>query len=119
MLRVYNSLARDIQEFVPMRPGEVRMYVCGMTVQGPPHVGHMRYAVAGDAIRRILEWKGYEVTYVTNFTDIDDRIIARGNDEGIPWERVAQRNIDAFLTYSKLLNVKPADHYPRATEHIP
>jgi cysteinyl-tRNA synthetase len=99
--------------------GRAGMYVCGMTVQDRPHVGHMRYAVAGDAIRRILEWKGYKVTYVTNFTDIDDRIIARGNTEGIPWERVAERNMEAFLRYSKLLNVKPADHYPRATEHIP
>ena len=95
------------------------MYVCGMTVQDKPHVGHMRYAVSGDVIRRVLEWKGYQVTYVTNFTDIDDRIIARGIEEGIPFEQVSQRNIDAFLRYSKLLNIKSATHYPRATEHIP
>ncbi|HET9252203.1 MAG TPA: cysteine--tRNA ligase [Candidatus Eisenbacteria bacterium] len=118
-LRAYDMRRRAKVPFQPVQPGRVGMYVCGMTVQGPPHVGHMRYAVAGDAIRRILEWKGYEVTYVTNFTDIDDRIIERGNQEGIPWEEVAQRNIDAFLAYAKLLNVKPASHYPRATEHIP
>jgi cysteinyl-tRNA synthetase len=118
-LRAYDMRRRAKVPFEPVQPGRVGMYVCGMTVQDRPHVGHMRYAVAGDSIRRILEWKGYKVTYVTNFTDIDDRIIARGNEEGIPWERVAQRNIDAFLTYSKTLNVKPADHYPRATGHIP
>ena len=118
-LRAYDMRRRAKLPFEPVRPGRVGMYVCGMTVQGPPHVGHMRYAVAGDAIRRVLEWKGYEVTYVTNFTDIDDRIIDRGNQEGIPWEQVAQRNIDAFLKYAALLNVKPATHYPRATEHIP
>ena len=118
-LRAYDMRRRAKLPFEPVQSGKVGMYVCGMTVQGPPHVGHMRYAVAGDAIRRILEWKGYEVTYVTNFTDIDDRIIERGNQEGIPWVEVAQRNIDAFLKYAKLLNVKPATHYPRATEHIP
>jgi cysteinyl-tRNA synthetase len=118
-LRAYDMRRRAKVPFEPVHPGRAGMYVCGMTVQDRPHVGHMRYAVAGDAIRRILEWKGYDVTYVTNFTDIDDRIIARGNAEGIAWEQVAARNIDSFLRYSKLLNVKPATHYPRATEHIP
>jgi len=95
------------------------MYVCGMTVQDRPHVGHMRYAVAGDVIRRILESRGYEVTYATNFTDIDDRIIERGNKEGVPFEQVSERNIKAFLSYAALLNIQPATVYPRATEHIP
>jgi cysteinyl-tRNA synthetase len=79
----------------------------------------MRYAVAGDVIRRILESRGYQVTYATNFTDIDDRIIERGNKEGIPFEQVSERNIQAFLSYAALLNIKPATVYPRATEHIP
>jgi cysteinyl-tRNA synthetase len=105
--------------FEPVRPGHVGMYVCGMTVQDKPHVGHMRYAVSGDVIRRVLEWKGYKVTYVTNFTDIDDRIIARGNEEGIPFQQVSERNIQAFLRYAAVLNVKPADHYPKASEHVP
>ncbi len=118
-LRAYDTRRRAKIEFEPVRPGHAGMYVCGMTVQDKPHVGHMRYAVAGDVIRRVLEWKGYRVTYVTNFTDIDDRIIARGIEEGIPFEQVSQRNIDAFLRYSQLLNIKPADFYPRATEHIP
>jgi len=118
-LRAYDTRRRAKIPFEPVRPGHAGMYVCGMTVQDKPHVGHMRYAVSGDVIRRVLEWKGFEVTYVTNFTDIDDRIIARGIEEGIPYEQVSQRNIDAFLRYAKLLNIKPATHYPRATEHIP
>jgi cysteinyl-tRNA synthetase len=118
-LRAYDMRRRAKVPFEPVRAGHVGMYVCGMTVQDKPHVGHMRYAVSGDVIRRVLEWKGYEVTYVTNFTDIDDRIIARGNEEGIPFQQVSQRNIDAFLRYSEILNIKRATHYPRATEHIP
>ncbi|HEX5031242.1 MAG TPA: cysteine--tRNA ligase [Candidatus Eisenbacteria bacterium] len=118
-LRVYDARRRAKIPFEPVRPGKVGMYVCGMTVQDKPHVGHMRYAVAGDVIRRILESRGYEVTYATNFTDIDDRIIERGNREGVPFEQVSERNIQAFLSYAALLNIKPATVYPRATEHIP
>jgi cysteinyl-tRNA synthetase len=118
-IRVYDTRRRAKVPFEPVTPGKTGMYVCGMTVQDKPHVGHMRYAVSTDAIRRYLESKGFVVTYVTNFTDIDDRIIARANEEGIPHEKVAQRNIDAFLQYSKVMNLEPATHYPRATEHIP
>ena len=117
-LRVYDTRRRAKLPFEPVTPGRVGMYVCGMTVQDKPHVGHMRAAISGDVIRRVLEWKGYDVTYVTNFTDIDDRIIARANEEGIPFQEVSERNIQAFLRYSELLNMKPADHYPRATEHL-
>jgi len=118
-LRVYDARRRAKIPFESAQPGKVGMYVCGMTVQDRPHVGHMRYAVAGDVIRRILESRGYEVTYATNFTDIDDRIIERGNKEGVPFEQVSERNIKAFLSYAALLNIKPATVYPRATEHIP
>ncbi|HZI89316.1 MAG TPA: cysteine--tRNA ligase [Candidatus Polarisedimenticolia bacterium] len=118
-LRVYDTRARKKLDFEPVRPGHAGMYVCGMTVQDKPHVGHMRYAVAGDVIRRYLESKGLEVTYVTNFTDIDDRIIDRANKEGIPFQKVSERNMKAFITYADLLNIKRATHYPRATEHIP
>ncbi len=118
-IRVYDTRKRKKLPFEPVDPKRIGMYVCGMTVQDKPHVGHMRYAVAGDVIRRYLESKGFEVVYVTNFTDIDDRIIARANQEGIPFERVSERNIKAFLTYSDLLNIKRATHYPRATEHLP
>jgi cysteinyl-tRNA synthetase len=118
-LRVYDTRRRKKLPFEPVHPKRTGMYVCGMTVQDKPHVGHMRYAVAGDVIRRYLESKGYEVTYVTNFTDIDDRIIDRANQEGIPFEKVSERNMEAFLTYADLLNIKRATHYPRATEHVP
>jgi cysteinyl-tRNA synthetase len=118
-LRVYDARRRAKVPFEPVVPGRVGMYVCGMTVQDRPHVGHMRYAVAGDVIRRVLESRGYAVTYATNFTDIDDRIIERGNKEGVPFEQVSERNIKAFLSYAALLNIKPATVYPRATEHIP
>ena len=118
-LRVYDARRRAKIPFEPVVPGRVGMYVCGMTVQDRPHVGHMRYAVAGDVIRRVLESRGYQVTYATNFTDIDDRIIERGNKEGVPFEQVSERNIKAFLSYAALLNIKPATVYPRATEHIP
>ena len=118
-LRVYDTRRRKKIPFEPLQPNRAGMYVCGMTVQDKPHVGHMRYAVAGDVIRRYLESKGYDVTYVTNFTDIDDRIIDRANKEGVPFENVSERNMEAFLTYSDLLNIKRATHYPRATRHLP
>jgi len=86
-LRVYDTRERKKIPFQPVRPNHAGMYVCGMTVQDKPHVGHMRYAVAGDVIRRYLESKGLEVTYVTNFTDIDDRIIDRANKKGFPSPR--------------------------------
>jgi cysteinyl-tRNA synthetase len=118
-LRAYDMRRRAKIPFEPVRSGHAGIYVCGMTVQDKPHVGHMRTAIAGDNIRRVLEWKGYQVTYVTNFTDIDDRIIARGIEEGIPFQEVSERNIRASLHFMDLLNIKPAHHYPRATEHIP
>ncbi len=118
-LRVYDARRRQKIPFEPLQPNHTGMYVCGMTVQDKPHVGHMRYAVAGDLMRRYLESIGYAVTYVTNFTDIDDRIIDRANQEGIPHQKVSERNIEAFLRYAALLNIQPATHYPRATENIP
>ncbi|HLF06221.1 MAG TPA: cysteine--tRNA ligase [Thermoplasmata archaeon] len=118
-LRVYDTRRREKLAFTPLTPGRVGMYVCGMTVQDKPHVGHMRYAVAGDVMRRYLESKGYEVIYITNFTDIDDRIIDRANKEGVAHQEVSERNIEAFLRYAAVLNIKSATHYPRATEHLP
>jgi len=118
-LRVYDTRRRQKLAFTPITPGRAGMYVCGMTVQDKPHVGHMRYAIAGDVMRRTLEARGYEVTYVTNFTDIDDRIIDRASKEGVAHQTVSERNIEAFLKYSDVLNIKRASHYPRATEHLP
>ncbi|MBI5838264.1 MAG: cysteine--tRNA ligase [Candidatus Eisenbacteria bacterium] len=117
-LRLYDTLTRDKREFQPVAPGKAGMYVCGMTVQDKPHVGHLRSSISGDTIRRYLEHLGYEVTYVYNFTDVDDKIIDRANAEGLQFAQVAERNIEAYMDASKALNVKPASHYPRATKHI-
>jgi cysteinyl-tRNA synthetase len=117
-LRVYDTMTRQKREFEPVHPGRAGMYVCGMTVQDKPHVGHIRAALAGDLMRRYLLHLGFDVTYVYNFTDVDDRIIERANREGLTFEAVSQRNIDAYLTFADLHNIMRATHYPRATQHI-
>jgi len=118
MIRVYDTRRRAKLPF-EKKPGEaVGIYTCGMTVQDKPHVGHMRSSISGDVIRRWLETRGYPVTYVYNFTDIDDKIIAKANDEGVGYESVSRRNEKAFLDYAEKLHIQPATHYPRATEHI-
>jgi cysteinyl-tRNA synthetase len=117
-LRIYDTLSREKREFVPVVPGEARMYVCGMTVQNKPHVGHIRASISGEVMRRYLEHLGYRVTYVYNFTDVDDKIIDRAAAEGLEWREVSQRNIDAYLRFAALHNIEPATHYPRATQHI-
>ncbi|MBM3286785.1 MAG: cysteine--tRNA ligase [Candidatus Eisenbacteria bacterium] len=118
-LKVYDNLTREKREFRPAQPGRVGMYVCGMTVQDKPHVGHMRASIAGDLIRRHLLRSGYRVTYVNNFTDVDDKIIDRARDEGTDYRDIARRNMDCYLDFVGKLGILPADHYPRATEHIP
>ncbi|MBN1504027.1 MAG: cysteine--tRNA ligase [Candidatus Eisenbacteria bacterium] len=117
-MRIYDNLRRRKEEFVPVNKDFVGMYVCGMTVQDKPHIGHMFSAIAGDTIRRYLEYKGYNVRYIYNFTDVDDKIIQRAADEGVPWRDIAERNIEAFHKYASMLGIKPATVYPRATEHI-
>jgi cysteinyl-tRNA synthetase len=117
-LRIYDTLSREKREFVPVTPGQVKMYVCGMTVQNKPHVGHMRASLSGEVMRRYLEHLGYQVTYLYNFTDVDDKIIERAAAEGLEWQQVSERNIAAYLRYADLHNIKPASVYPRATRHI-
>jgi cysteinyl-tRNA synthetase len=118
-LRVYDTLKRTTTDFEPVTPGKVGMYVCGMTVQDRPHMGHMLAFVSGDMIRRYLEYLGFEVTYIQNFTDIDDKIIDRATDEGVDYRVVAERNIEAYHAAAKALHIKPATKYPYATEHMP
>ena len=118
-LRIYDTRRRGKQPFAPARPGRVGIYVCGMTVQDRPHVGHMRAVVVHDTVRRYLEHLGFEVVFVTNFTDVDDKIIARAAEEGVSYQEVAQRNIDAYFRVADALGVRRATVYPRATEHIP
>ena len=117
-LRVYNRYSGKKEDFQPVEGGKVGIYFCGMTVQDKPHMGHMLAFVAGDMIRRYLRFRGYDVTYVQNFTDVDDKIIARAAEEGVGFEVVAERNIEEYFRYAEALNIMPADIYPKATEHI-
>ncbi|AEC52171.1 cysteinyl-tRNA synthetase [Pyrococcus sp. NA2] len=117
-LKVYNTLTKRKEEFKPIREGEVRMYVCGPTVYDYPHLGHARTYIAFDVIRRYLEHKGYTVLMVMNFTDIDDKIIRRARETGEDPKELAEKFIKVFLEDMNALKVKPADIYPRVTEHI-
>ena len=117
-LRIYDTMKGEKREFVPVTPQHAGLYVCGMTVQDKPHVGHIRASLSGDVMRRYLLHLGYEVTYVYNFTDVDDKIIDRANREGIAYESVSERNIEAYLAFADLHNIMRATHYPRATQHI-
>ncbi|ASJ14119.1 cysteine--tRNA ligase [Thermococcus radiotolerans] len=117
-IRVYNTLTKQKEEFRPIREGEVRMYVCGPTVYDYTHLGHARTYIAFDVIRRYLEHRGYTVLMVMNFTDIDDKIIRRANETGEDPKELAERFLRYFLEDMKALKVKPADIYPRVTEHI-
>ena len=105
-LRLYDTLTREKRAFEPVVPGRAGMYVCGMTVQDKPHVGHIRSSIVGDTLRRWLTHLGYTVTYVYNFTDVDDKIIDRANDEGLTFKDVAQRNIDAYLRFASSTSMR-------------
>jgi cysteinyl-tRNA synthetase len=119
MLRIYNSLARDKQDFVPLRPGEVRMYVCGMTVYDYCHLGHARMLVAFDVVQRWLRASGFRVTYVRNITDIDDKIIKRAAENKESTGELTRRFIRAMDEDIGALGVQKPDHEPRATEYVP
>jgi cysteinyl-tRNA synthetase len=119
MLRIYNTLARDKQPFVPLEPGRVRMYVCGMTVYDYCHLGHARVMVVFDLVTRWLRASGYAVTYVRNITDIDDKIIRRAAENGESIGTLTQRFIDAMDEDATALGVIKPDHEPRATEYVP
>ena len=97
-MRIYNTLTRSKEEFVPLTPGEVRMYVCGMTVYDLCHIGHARFLIVFDVIQRYLRYRGYRVTFIRNFTDVDDKIIRRANQEGVDAHTVSERYIDEFRT---------------------
>jgi len=118
MLKLYNTLSGKKEEFVPIHPGTVLFYACGITVYDYSHLGHARGAVAFDVIRNYFDRKGYKVTYVRNFTDVDDKIINRAKQEGITAEKVAQKYIQAYHEDMKRLGVARADVEPLATEHV-
>ncbi|MBW2591460.1 MAG: cysteine--tRNA ligase [Deltaproteobacteria bacterium] len=118
-IRIYNTLEKKKQVFETIEPGKVRMYVCGPTVYDSCHIGHARSVVVFDVIVRYLEAAGYAVTYVRNFTDVDDKIINRANEMGVDCREIAEKYIAEFYTDMDTLNVRRATIEPRATEHIP
>ncbi len=117
-LSIYNTLSRKREPFQTAEEGRVRMYVCGPTVYADAHIGHAMSAIVFDMIRRYLEYSGYDVTYVTNFTDVDDKIIVRAQETGQDPFQLAQFYTDKYLTHLSDLNIKPADTYPRVTNEI-
>jgi cysteinyl-tRNA synthetase len=118
-MELYSTLGRVRAPLVPRQPGRIGMYVCGPTVQSAPHLGHGRSAVVFDVIRRYLEWLGYEVTYVQNVTDVEDKIIAAAIEERIPISEVVERASTAFKSGYEALGVRPPTIEPKATDHIP
>ena len=119
MLKIYNTLARDKQDFIPITPNTVRMYVCGMTVYDYCHLGHARVMVVFDMVYRWLKASGYDVTYVRNITDIDDKIIKRAAQNKESIHALTQRFIDAMHEDADALGVQRPDHEPRATQYVP
>ena len=117
-MRVFNTMTRQKEELIPIEEGKIRLYACGPTVYNFIHIGNARPLVVFDTLRRYLEWRGYEVNFVQNFTDIDDKIIRRANEEGITFEQVAEKYIGEFWTDAKGLGVREATTHPKATENI-
>ena len=117
-MKFYNDLTRKKEEFVPVNPGEVLMYSCGPTVYNFFHIGNARPFVVFDALRSYLEYKGYKVNFVQNFTDGDDKIIKRSHEEGISFEEVSEKYIAEYFTDAQGLGVKKATTHPKATENI-
>lgn len=118
-MQFYNDMTMRKEEFVPIEEGKVRMYCCGPTVYNYIHVGNARPIIMFDVLRRYLEYRGYDVTFVQNFTDVDDKIIKRANEEGISSAEVAEKYIAEYWTDVKALGVREATVHPKATENIP
>src|SRR5438067_2407929 len=118
-LRVYNTLTRQKEDFQTVRPGKVGMYVCGPTVYKPSHVGHMVGPVIFDTVKRYLSYLGYQVTWVVNVTDVDDKLIVRARELGTTVQELAERMTADYLDCLRQLEVVGIDSMPRATEHIP
>ena len=117
-MKVYNTLSKQKEEFVPLQEGKVSMYVCGPTVYNLIHIGNARPMIVFDTVRRYLEHKGYEVNYVSNFTDVDDKIIAKANEEGVTAKEISERYIAECKKDMAGMNVKPATTHPLATQEI-
>lgn len=117
-MKIYNTLSKKKEEFVPLEEGKVKMYVCGPTVYNYIHIGNARPIVVFDTVRRYLLYKGYDVQFVSNFTDVDDKIIKKANEEGVTSKEISERYIKEFEKDTKGLNVLPATKHPKATEEI-
>jgi cysteinyl-tRNA synthetase len=118
VLRLYDTATRQVRELALREPGKVGIYVCGPTVDGPPHLGHGRFAIVYDVLRRYLEWSGLEVRFVTNITDIDDKIIARAQRESRPWDEIARRCENVWFRAMDGINVKAPTDTPHATDYV-
>ena len=118
-LRIFNTLTRRKEDFVPHVPGEARIYVCGVTVYDLCHIGHARSAIVFDVMRRYLRFRDYTVTFIKNYTDVDDRIIRRANEEGVAASVISERYVAEYQKDMASIGVQPADVEPKATEHIP
>ena len=117
-MKIHNTLTNKEEEFIPLEPGKVKMYVCGPTVYNFMHIGNARPIIIFDTVRRYFEYKGYDVNYVSNFTDVDDKIIKRANEEGVSSTEISERYIIEAKTDMEGLNVLPATKNPKATEEI-
>ena len=117
-MRIYNSATHKKEEFQPIESGKVRMYVCGPTVYDNIHIGNARPMIVFDTVRRYFEYKGYDVNYVSNFTDVDDKIIKKANEEGVSAEEISQRYIAECKKDMEGMNIKPATTHPLATQEI-
>lgn len=118
MIRIYNTLSKKKEDFVPLEEGKVRMYVCGPTVYNFIHIGNARPMIVFDTVRRYMEHKGYEVNFVSNFTDVDDKIIKKANDEGVSAEEISRRYIEECKKDMEGMNIMPATTHPLATQEI-
>ena len=117
-IQIYNTLSKRKEEFKPLEPGKVKMYVCGPTVYNLIHIGNARPMIVFDTVRRYMEYKGYEVNYVSNFTDVDDKIIKKANEEGVEPSVISERYIAECKKDMEGMNIKPATKNPKATEEI-
>lgn len=117
-MKIFNTLNNRKEEFVPIEEGKVRMYVCGPTVYNFIHIGNARPMIVFDTVRRYFEYKGYEVNFVSNFTDVDDKIIAKANEENVDASVIAKRYTKAAIEDMNGMNVMPATTHPKATEEI-
>ena len=118
MITLHDTASGSVRPLVTRDPQKVSMYVCGPTVYGPPHLGHGRFSLVFDVLRRYLEWSGYDVTYVSNITDIDDKIIARAADEQRPWSEITEEYEQVWFDAMDAINVRRPDRDPHATAYV-